>query len=199
MPPRSPNGACCKRSIDEYASTSSKEFPPNTGFPFVQGGRLRDVDRSSRTRVRLHPHPGAPPPAPGCGRGLPVGGLGLVVSRGSEPWRLPWQGRRRAPRMKPEKKGSAPATTALSTAAGAKLATSAAKKRGQALLDLIARRAARMTEDFYEVGKALKEQRFGCLAHLGRRALQHDPRAPRACRGEHSLCRRRHDLCRRAA
>lgn len=66
-------------------------------------------------------------------------------------------GKKTGSSKKPVKKGSAPGTTALAVAAGAKLATSADRKRGQALLDLIARRAARMTEDFYEVGKALKE------------------------------------------
>jgi hypothetical protein len=42
-------------------------------------------------------------------------------------------------------------------AADAKLATAANKKRAEALLDLIARRAERIAEDFYEIGKALKE------------------------------------------
>ncbi len=55
-----------------------------------------------------------------------------------------------------EKKAAAPAKAALAVT-DAKLVTNANKKRGQLLLDLIERRAARMTEDFYEVGKALKE------------------------------------------
>lgn len=51
-----------------------------------------------------------------------------------------------------------PAKTSLvATASDAKRATNANKRRAQSLLDLIARRAARMTEDFYEVGKALRE------------------------------------------
>lgn len=55
------------------------------------------------------------------------------------------------------KKKSTPAAAILAVVAEAKLATNANKKRAQLLLDLIARRAVRMTEDFYEVGKALKE------------------------------------------
>jgi hypothetical protein len=51
-----------------------------------------------------------------------------------------------------------PAKTALvRTLSDAKLMTNANKNRALALLDFIARRTARMTEDFYEVGKALKE------------------------------------------
>lgn len=53
---------------------------------------------------------------------------------------------------------AAPGKTAIARAASdAKLVTNARKNRAEALLDLIARRKARIAEDFYEVGKALKE------------------------------------------
>jgi hypothetical protein len=58
----------------------------------------------------------------------------------------------------PAKKAAAPKKEALVHAvADAKLATSASKVRAEALLDLIARRKDRIAEDFYEIGKALKE------------------------------------------
>ncbi len=66
-------------------------------------------------------------------------------------------GKKTASSKKPVKNETTAAKTVLGAAADAKLATNANKQRGQTLLDLIARRAARMTEDFYEVGKALKE------------------------------------------
>jgi hypothetical protein len=41
--------------------------------------------------------------------------------------------------------------------ADAKLATEANRRRAEALLELIARRMSRIAEDFYEIGKALRE------------------------------------------
>ncbi|MBK8258506.1 MAG: hypothetical protein IPK82_38335 [Polyangiaceae bacterium] len=54
-------------------------------------------------------------------------------------------------------KTAALATTLAQLTTDAKVASAASKKRAEALLDLIARRKARIAEDFYEIGKALKE------------------------------------------
>jgi hypothetical protein len=60
------------------------------------------------------------------------------------------------PKLAPGAKTSL-ATVVSASLADAKLMSAANKKRALALLDFIARRITRMTEDFHEIGKALKE------------------------------------------
>lgn len=59
---------------------------------------------------------------------------------------------------KPTRSATIAATTAATLASATRVSASQ-KKRAEALLDLIARRKDRITEDFFEIGKALKELR----------------------------------------